>query len=290
MSVNFQKIDDILGINRRNLDVIQQVNPRSAFPLVDDKTRTKALLTEIGVPVPGTIHVVRNFPQIEPTLGELATTETFVVKPARGRAGGGVLLAERVAAGGWQTPSGRALDSDELRRHLGDILFGVYSFGRMDDAALIEERVVSHEFLSEIYEAGIADIRIITFGGSPVMSMLRIPTHRSDGKANLHQGAIGVGIDTATGITRGAVYRGEKIDRHPDSDRPLTGLAIPHWHEVTNYARQAAAAVPLGYLGIDFVLDRNRGPLILELNARPGLQIQVINQTGLAPLIIGAPS
>ncbi len=34
-------------------------------------------------------------------------------------------------------------------------------------------------------------------------------------------------------------------------------------------------------LGADIVIDRNRGPMLLELNARPGLAIQVANQCGL---------
>jgi glutathione synthase/RimK-type ligase-like ATP-grasp enzyme len=49
----------------------------------------------------------------------------------------------------------------------------------------------------------------------------------------------------------------------------------------------------LGYLGVDMVIDRERGPLLLELNARPGLQIQVANQAGLRSrlaLIDQAPS
>jgi hypothetical protein len=37
----------------------------------------------------------------------------------------------------------------------------------------------------------------------------------------------------------------------------------------------------LGYQGIDLVLDRERGPLLLELNARPGLNIQIANREGL---------
>jgi len=37
----------------------------------------------------------------------------------------------------------------------------------------------------------------------------------------------------------------------------------------------------LGYLGVDIVLDRTKGPLILELNARPGLNIQIANKIGL---------
>jgi hypothetical protein len=39
----------------------------------------------------------------------------------------------------------------------------------------------------------------------------------------------------------------------------------------------------LGYQGIDIVLDRDKGPLLLELNARPGLAIQIANQAGLGP-------
>ncbi|MRR31196.1 alpha-L-glutamate ligase-like protein, partial [bacterium] len=37
----------------------------------------------------------------------------------------------------------------------------------------------------------------------------------------------------------------------------------------------------LGYLGVDLVIDRDRGPLLLELNARPGLAIQLANRHGL---------
>ena len=39
----------------------------------------------------------------------------------------------------------------------------------------------------------------------------------------------------------------------------------------------------LGYIGVDFVLDRDHGPMILELNARPGLAIQMANGNGLLP-------
>jgi hypothetical protein len=38
----------------------------------------------------------------------------------------------------------------------------------------------------------------------------------------------------------------------------------------------------LGYIGCDLVLDRKLGPLILELNARPGLAIQIANGAGLS--------
>jgi hypothetical protein len=39
----------------------------------------------------------------------------------------------------------------------------------------------------------------------------------------------------------------------------------------------------LGYIGADVVLDARRGPMVLELNARPGLAIQLANRAGLMP-------
>lgn len=38
-----------------------------------------------------------------------------------------------------------------------------------------------------------------------------------------------------------------------------------------------------GYLGVDIVLDQEKGRLLLEINARPGISIQIANQAGLLP-------
>lgn len=286
MKADFRMLSRVLGINRRNLEMIYPHNPRSGFPSVDDKVRTKALLTGAGVPVPRTIAVVSGFLQARRIVERLRGEQTFVVKPARGRGGGGVLILERMDAG-WRTPSGRAVGEDELLQHFGDILFGVYSFGRADDAALVEQRVVPHPFFRAIYARGIPDIRIILLRERPVMSMLRIPTDASDGRANLHQGAIGVQVDLAAGRTGMGSLRGSPTGTHPDSGAPLAGLAIPFWDRIVAHAVAAARAVPLKYVGVDLVIDEQEGPLMLEVNARPGLQIQVINRTGLAPLLEG---
>ena len=40
-------------------------------------------------------------------------------------------------------------------------------------------------------------------------------------------------------------------------------------------------ALQLGYVGVDIVLDANYGPMVLEANARPGLNIQIANNQGL---------
>jgi alpha-L-glutamate ligase-like protein len=194
-----------------------------------------------------------------------------------------VLIAESDPRGGWRTPSGRSLDREQLLRHLGDILFGVYSLGRADDRALVESRVLPHAFFREIYACGIADIRVILFREQPLMSMMRVPTDASDGKANLHQGAMGVGVSLADGRTAPGVYRGRRVQRHPDSGALVSGRVLPFWSELLGHARAAARAMPLKYVGVDLVIDAKLGPLMLEVNARPGLQIQVINDAGLVP-------
>lgn len=280
-------LDSILSINKRNLDVISKFNPRKHFPLVDDKIRTKVILESAGVPHPKTIAVVKNFFEIEDIFKILIEKVSFVVKPARGRAGGGILLVERDENGSWKTPSGRDIGKEDMKTHFGDILFGVYSFGRMDDSVLIEKRVIPDDFMFTIYERGIPDIRIITFKSKPVMAMLRVPTDKSDGKANLHQGAIGVSIDMKTGETGSSVMSGKRIEIHPDSGVKISGLKIPFWDEILKIAELSSGEVPLEYIGVDIVIDRILGPLVLELNARPGLQIQVVNQLGLLPLLDG---
>ena len=46
-------------------------------------------------------------------------------------------------------------------------------------------------------------------------------------------------------------------------------------------AYNCARAIPLGYIGIDICIDQALGPLVLEVNGRPGLEIQNVQQEGL---------
>ena len=82
----------ILGMNRRNFDYVQCWNPRAAYPEVDDKLRTKQLAARAGVPTPeligtvGAMHEMRELPKL------LEGQDAFVVKPARGAQGNGILV------------------------------------------------------------------------------------------------------------------------------------------------------------------------------------------------------
>jgi alpha-L-glutamate ligase-like protein len=168
-----------------------------------------------------------------------------------------------------------------LRRHIADILSGLYSLGGQPDEALIQYRVQLHPQFAPISYKGVPDIRVIVYRGRPAMAMLRLPTSQSNGRANLHQGGVGAGIDMATGVTHRAVHGSQSIALHPDTSVNLLGRQLPYWNEILAMSRAVAAAVGLGYLGVDLVIDADLGPMLLEANARPGLAIQIANGEGL---------
>ena len=276
-------LDRLLGINERNLHWVFAHNKRKYFPLVDDKITTKEILTEAGLPVPETLEIVDSFLDLDERLERLAGFDKFVVKPSKGRAGGGILLLKNSGKRTWRTPSGRDVTEDDLVAHFGEILFGVYSFGSNDDRVLIEELLAPDPLFLDFHPVGVADIRVILFRAQPVMAMARVPTRDSDGKANLHQGAVGVGLDLSTGALQRGTWKNRLVAHHPDSGRAFHGVQIPHWNDVIDISVEAARTIELNYLGVDIVLDEERGPLILELNARPGLAIQLANETTLKP-------
>jgi hypothetical protein len=113
------------------------------------------------------------------------------------------------------------------------------------------------------------------------MAMLRLPTKESGGRANIHQGAIAAGIDIATGITTKAIWHGEQIVFKPGTTRKLRGIKIPDWNQVLEMAVKTQMVSHLGYCRVDIVLHPEKGPMVLEMNAQPGLQIQLANMEGL---------
>src|SRR5947209_8769392 len=82
----------ILGINHRNAACILDHNPRSKYPLVDDKLRMDALCRAIGVPTPEVYATVDSYGKLRDVPALLARRAEFVIKPARGSAGRGILV------------------------------------------------------------------------------------------------------------------------------------------------------------------------------------------------------
>jgi alpha-L-glutamate ligase-like protein len=271
----------VMGLNERNADFILPYNPRKNFPLVDNKCRTKALAMEAGIPVPQLYGVVEIVHQIEQMSELLAPYEDFVIKPAHGTGGEGILIVTGRQNGRYRMASGALADNDELGHHVSNILGGMYSLGGLPDSALIEYRVKFDPIFEHISFQGVPDIRTLVFRGVPVLAMVRLPTRVSDGKANLHQGAVGVGIDIASGRTFSGVWHESPIELHPDTGGTLAGREIPQWEDILCLTARCHDLVGLGFIGVDIVLDEELGPMMLEINARPGLNIQLANKVGL---------
>lgn len=271
----------VIGINKRNSDYIQLCNPRRYYPLVDDKLRTKQLALDAGIAVPELYGVIEIEHQIRELPEFLKKYPDFALKPAQGTGGEGIEIIVGKVKNLYKKANGQFISDAQLQHHVSNILNGLFSLGGHEDKAIIEYRVKFDPIFDAISYQGVPDIRIIVFMGFPVMAMIRLPTHMSGGKANLHQGAIGVGIDLATGRTLNAVWKNTIITEHPDTHNPVTGFEIPRWEELLMIAARCYELTRLGYLGVDIVLDRVRGPLVLEMNARPGLNIQIANHMGL---------
>jgi len=271
----------IMGINRRNADYVLKYNKRNLYPIVDDKIITKERAIAAGIDVPEMYGIIETEKDIEKLKDIVKDHPDFVVKPAQGAGGDGILVIADRFEGRYRTVSGKIITHEEIEHQISNILTGLYSLGGLRDRALIEYRVTPDPIFKSISYEGVPDIRIIVLMGYPVMAMLRLPTRQSGGKANLHQGAIGVGVDLATGITLRGTWLNNKISKHPDTTNAVDGVQLPNWDGFMTLAAGCHELCGLGYIGVDMVLDEEKGPLILELNARPGLNIQIANDCGL---------
>jgi alpha-L-glutamate ligase-like protein len=273
----------VIGINRRNTEYTLRYNRRRLYPLVDDKLQTKKIALKAGIAVPELYGVVETEYQVRHIEALLNSYPDFAIKPSRGSGGEGILVISGRSKNMYRKVDGTLLSAEELGYHLFNIISGMYSLGGQPDKVLIEYRVQFDPLFEAISYQGVPDVRVIVFLGVPVMSMVRLPTRMSGGKANLHQGAIGAGIDIATGTTLTAVWRNNIVTEHPDTGNPVTGVRIPHWDTLLHIAARCYELTGLGYIGVDLVMDKDEGPLVLELNARPGLSIQIANRSGLLP-------
>jgi alpha-L-glutamate ligase-like protein len=278
---NSQKI---LGMNSRNLEFIRPFNLSSAKRLADDKLLSKKVLAKNDLPVPKLLARIKDLDQLE-KFDWSKLPDSFALKPNRGFGGEGILVVYSRKKGrtdAWVKADRSSITVEDLKNHIRNIIDGAYSLSGTPDTAFFEERLQLLKLFKPYAFKGIPDIRVIVFNKVPVMAMLRLPTKESGGKANLTQGAIGVGIDLATGTTTTAVVNKSKIIEYvPNTRLLLSGIKIPYWKDILRLAVRAQEISGLGFLGADIAIDREHGPVFFELNARPGLSIQIANLAGL---------
>ncbi len=270
----------ILTIRRRNADYLDKYNPPELMTGLN-KSKAKALLLSEGIPVPDNYLLVSKKEDMVEAMELFMKAPGFVVKPAEGFGGEGIIVVHGREGDELLTNEGR-LRSEDMVKHLTNILDGAYNDGRPDEA-LVEALVENHPGLKPVAPQGVPDIRVICFLGYPVMAMLRLPTRSSGGKANIHLGAVGAGVEISTGRISYATWKGQLVGRHPDTGTKLLGFEVPFWEEILEVACEAQRISGLGFAGVDVVIDTLKGPLVLEVNRRPGLEIQKANGTGLLP-------
>ncbi len=275
------KAKDLLGINARNSLYLSRSSSK-VKALVRSKYATKILLRDNNI---ATAEIY----------GILATSEditdfdwqnlekNFVIKPTNGYAGTGVVaFREKIAEDTWVDMLGNKWNLTDVKLHCDDILSGQYSIHGLNHNVIIEERVPIHPKLLKYSYKGTPDIRVVVFNSVPVMAMLRLPTEESGGRANVTQGAIAVGIDIATGITTHAVaHKSEAINYLPGTKKKLNGILIPEWNSILETAVTASSVAELYFAGVDLFIHKDKGPMVVELNAAPGLTIQAANRAGL---------
>lgn len=274
----------ILGMSSRNLEYIRPFNLKQAKKIADDKLLCKRILKKNGLPAPALIAEIRNHEELE-SFDWQGLPESFALKPNRGFGGEGIIVVYGKKKGrddAWIKADRSLITIDDIKNHIRNILDGSFSLSGTPDVAFFEERMKLLKLFKPYSYRGIPDIRVIVFNKVPVMAMLRLPTKDSKGKANLAQGAIGVGIDLASGITTTALCgKNKMIEYVPGTRMLLSGIKIPFWKDILVLSAQAQEISGLGFLGADIAIDKERGPVIVELNARPGLSIQIANLAGL---------
>ena len=271
----------VLGINSRNRDFVYRHNSKQNLRIASSKLETKKILSHNQVPVPETMAVCKGYGDLEQFITRMEELNGFVLKPNNGARGNGIVVVTGRNETGYFSASGQHWSAVRMKKHVEEILGGAYSQSGSPDYAYIEKPVRQDPLLETLAPYGLSDIRIIVSNGKLLSAMLRVPTRCSGGKANLHQGAIGVAVDLQTGVTTRCVQSTKEIESHPDSGERLISIQLPHWDEITEMAQRCYRALPLGYLGVDICLDASNGPVVLELNGRPGLEIQNIHNSGI---------
>ncbi len=275
---------DILTLNNRNRELVFKYNPVNLFPSIT-KDKMKVTFHQLGIPTPETYALIQEKRDLTFAEKIMKEKESFVIKPSGGLGGEGILVVNRLIMedGGKNQfrAKGRTYSLEELKNHIKMILEGQFS-SDWEDVAILEEKVVTDPRISDYYWKGVPDFRIIVLEGFPVMAMARLPTKESGGAANLHKGGIGMGLNISDGKGVNPYWPGHggAVEQHPDTGAVLVEMEIPEWEKLLQIASLAQGASRLGYAGVDIVLDK-KGPMVLEVNKRPGLEIQNTNLSGL---------
>ena len=186
---------------------------------------------------------------------------------------------------------GRGIEKLSFDKSIDDI----YDYICKKPAGIIEEVVVQHSKLSNIYPLSLNTARIVTINKNgkvtPIFAFLRIG---NNGKFvdNLNSGGMAALLEIETGkITLPAADKNAvTYSKHPYTNNDIVGFEMPMWNEILKTVEGAAKVLPeIGYVGWDIALSEN-SIQIIEGNCFPGhdiLQLPAYTPTkiGLKPRV-----
>ncbi|MBI2934260.1 MAG: hypothetical protein HYY29_01695 [Chloroflexi bacterium] len=265
-----------MGMNFRNF-LIRNINSPQSLALAKDKIKFKEVLEANSIPTPPVYHVIHDFTDMKLVK---AFPDEFVLKPASSSGGKGIVLLHR-EGDYFVNPAGEIYPERKVKEHIREILDGDFSGTHHGDVAIIQKRVYCSGRLQFKMAAGLPDIRLICFENEPIMAMMRYATVKSKGRSNLAAGGLGISLDIGTGAVRHIISKKERKEYTIEELEIPPEFTMPKWDDMKQLARKASELSGLRLSGVDLVMDVDDNVLVMEINGRPGLEIQNVNELSL---------
>lgn len=148
---------------------------------------------------------------------------------------------------------------------------------------ILEDLIVQHTKISEIYPKAVNTLRVVTIhhnGKTKIVCTYFRIGNNSNFVDNFNSDGMVVPVDECTGIVKDkAIDKNKNLyEVHPFSGTPIKGFRFPFWDEAMEMVRKAAEVIPqMGYVGWDVAFTPN-GPCIVEGNPFPGHDIYQLPQ------------
>jgi hypothetical protein len=252
--------------------------------LVEDKNITQLFFKSLNISQPITVFKIISGQYFDENMKFLPENEIIdqikaqraeklFVKPADGRGGKGIYIFTKNIRNSYITQMGETLD----KKFIDKIKIRDY---------IVQEGILQHGAISQIYPLSINTIRIATenIKGKVriICAVIRIGRNGKE-VDNCSQGGLAYGINIDTGVTfdYAASELGEKYYKHPNTKFIFKDFAVPEWEAIKAFTIKSAEKLPnLVYLGWDIALTE-KGPLAIESNMRFGLDLYQVALGGL---------
>ncbi len=236
-----------------------------------DKEICSILCDGFGLPQPRMLGVIDGAqgwrPDLE-TIMDGSGLKEVIVKPVRGAAGQGIVLAQA-------TGQGIRIRTRETRIPLAEY--------RFEGRYIVQEIVEADEAIARFSPGALSTVRVVSFltGSGQVLILgagMRVGASGSF-VDNWSMGGVAIGVNTDTGqlLEYGLDKNGRRYRTHPDTGLAFAGFQIPRWDDVVSLASQTQRE--FGYyrlLGSDLAVTEN-GPVLIEVNGEP--DIVMLEQT-----------